>query len=349
MAIIGRAADAFWTGFCVYCIHMFEIEAKKSLGQNFLKNPGVIGKIVDAGEIGAGDTVLEIGPGTGAMTQIILDRIEAVDNLGDKKDKAALEEARPTRLIVIEKDRRAIPVLEAKFKAFLDNGTLRIIEGDFLEMEMGQIIGRIHEKKAKIGAETGEKGAKSAKKQHITPYKIIANIPYYITGAIIRKVMETDLKPKTAIFLVQKEVAERITRKGAGSGVKKSQKSNILAESIAAYGRTEYLFTVVRGNFVPMPKVDSAAIRISDISDRRFEESGVSEELFFEVMKAGFAHKRKKLSSNLKEYLEKKTSASPAASISDIFSQKNINPDARAEEITTDMWFDIAKSIKAMI
>ncbi len=285
------------------------------------------------------------------MTQIILDRIEAVNNLGDKGAPAGGQEA---CLTVIEKDRRAIPVLEAKFKGFLEKGTLRIIEGDFLGMDMAELLG-VSGKQTRV--QMAGKQAKNTQK----PYKIIANIPYYITGAIIRKVMEADLKPKTAIFLVQKEVAERITRKESGSGAKKAPKSNILAESIGAYGRPEYLFTVVRGNFVPMPKVDSAAIRISDISDSRFAESGVSEELFFEVMKAGFAHKRKKLSSNLREYLDKKSekktgnvaasaaSSNASSSLSAIFSEKNIGIDARAEEITTDMWFDIAKSIKAMI
>lgn len=299
----------------MYTANMFEIEAKKSLGQNFLKNTTIIEKIVDAGDIQKGDFILEIGPGTGAMTSIILERV-----------KAAGKEA---KLTVIEKDSRAIPVLEAKFKAEIESGTLEIIEGDFLELETSKII-------------------RTAKNKAFS-YKIIANIPYYITGAIIRKVLEDKIKPKKAIFLVQKEVAERITRKEeSGSGKAGRAKSNILAESISAYGKAEYLFTVVKGNFTPMPKVDSAAICISDISNQRFEETGVSEEMFFEVMKAGFAHKRKKLSGNLKEYLLKKgiDAEKTAKIIAEIFEEASKTSDnTRAEEISTDKWFEITQMI----
>lgn len=296
---------------------MFELEAKKSLGQNFLKNPSIIERIVDAGEIEEGDIVLEIGPGTGAMTAIILDHITEASKTAKNKAK----------LIVIEKDQRAIPILTEKFREFIEKGVLEVIEGDFLEMEIGKIIKK--------------------------PYKIIANIPYYITGAIIRKAMEDAIKPKTAIFLVQKEVAERIARR-EGKDKDWGKRSNILAESIGAYGKAEYMFTVARGNFVPIPKVDSAAIRISDISGSRFDESGVSEELFFETMKAGFAHKRKKLAGNLKEHLIKKQTAAGktpdpeeiSERLRHIFSTEGIGGDARAEEISTDTWFKIARSLR---
>ncbi len=306
--------------YFMYTVSMFELEAKKSLGQNFLKNTTLIEKMVNAGEIQAGDMVLEIGPGTGAMTGIILKHIEKANEKGGKSGSSSQKAS----LIVIEKDRRAIPILEEKFKDSIMRGELRVLEGDFLEMDMQSLFKK--------------------------PYTVIANIPYYITGAIIRKALESVLKPKTAIFLVQKEVAERIVRKeGKGKAGSKDrdgnqrQKSTILAESISAYGKAEYLCTVARGNFVPMPKVDSAAIRISDISGARFDSSGVSEELFFEVMKAGFSHKRKKAASNLRDFFSKKQNGQNMQSVEDMFKEEGISPDARAEEISTDGWFAIAK------
>jgi 16S rRNA (adenine1518-N6/adenine1519-N6)-dimethyltransferase len=333
---------------------MFEIEAKKSLGQNFLKNRTIIERIVAAGNIEKGDTILEIGPGTGAMTEVILEHIARFGT----DEKAG-------KLILIEKDRRAIPILEAKFKGFLDKKQLRIIEGDFLEAEIGDILGNFAAKNGKKpGKRIGKTGRKASKQPKT--YKTIANIPYYITGAIIRRCLEAEIKPETAIFLVQKEVAERITRKETSS--KGQQKSNILAESISAYGKAEYLFTVVKGNFVPIPRVDSAAIRISDISDRQFAEHGVSEAAFFEVMKAGFAHKRKKAISNLKDFLQKneKTAKMTAkAQTNEIISKiesilsktakkdgdngeknKETGENIRAEEIHTETWFQIAEIVQ---
>lgn len=122
-------------------------------------------------------------------------------------------------------------------------------------------------------------------------YTIVANIPYYITGEIIRMFLETQNQPQSMTLLVQKEVAERIAR---------SKKESILSLSVKAYGVPKYEFTVPRGAFVPAPKVDSAVLTIANISRKNFTHS-VEEKKFFTLLHAGFAHKRKFVRSNLTE------------------------------------------------
>jgi 16S rRNA (adenine1518-N6/adenine1519-N6)-dimethyltransferase len=144
---------------------------KKSLGQNFLTSTRALREIIEASDIHPEDTVLEIGPGDGALTQKIL-------------------ESKPKQVIVVEKDDRLIPILEERFKKNIDAGELKIIHADILD-EL-------------------EKGIDFSDKS----FKIIANIPYYITGLIIRRVFSLKSLPERVILLVQKEVADRmVTRK----------------------------------------------------------------------------------------------------------------------------------------
>lgn len=285
--------------------------AKKSLGQNFLKNTHIIEQIVAAGEIKAGDTVIEIGPGAGALTGVILKKIK---DYGTGK------------LIAIEKDSRAINVLKDKFSEALDMGIFELIEGDFLEMNLAQL--------------TGTK-----------PYTLIGNIPYYITGAIIRHSLEATYKPNQIVFLVQKEVAERI--------VCRNTKHSILSQSIALYGTPELLMTVSRGNFVPIPKVDSAVIRIKNISDQNLVQNHITSQLYFDILHAGFAHKRKKLFSNLFDDLKiKKSTTSPhsapaehsiKASLFRIFEELHLKEGVRAEELTPEQWILLVSKISSDI
>ncbi len=121
-------------------------------------------------------------------------------------------------------------------------------------------------------------------------YKLVANIPYYLTGEIFRTFLETTNQPRSVTLLVQKEVAERIAR---------SKKESILSLSVKAYGEPKYEFTVPKGAFVPAPKVDSAVLTIKIISRKSFKNKKL-EDKFFELVKAGFAGKRKKLGAKLK-------------------------------------------------
>ncbi len=212
---------------------------KKSLGQHFLHNPFYLNKVADAADIQKGEAVVEIGPGEGALTKVLL--------------------ARGAKVVAVEKDMRLIPLLKEKFAG--DN--FEVVEGDALEFEAPQ------------------------------KYKVVGNIPYYISGALFKKFLVARHQPSTLVFLVQKEVAQRIAR---------DKKESILSLSVKAYGKPKYIATVPRGAFAPPPKVDSAILLVSNISRNNFKTLE-QEKRFFELVRAGFGQKRKLLKNNLKELL----------------------------------------------
>ncbi len=169
------------------------------------------------------------------------------------------------KVFVVEKDRNLIPLLTEKFSQYIESKKLVIIEADILEFNPSHY---------------------SLVPNH---YKLIGNIPYYITGAIIRKFLESDYQPALAVFLVQKEVAERI--------VAREGKESILSLSVKAYGEPKLVAKVPKRYFTPEPKVDSAVVLINSISKDNFKY--VTEQNFFIVIKTAFGQKRKTLVKNL--------------------------------------------------
>lgn len=144
-------------------------------------------------------------------------------------------------------------------------------------------------------------------------YVIVANIPYYLTGEIFRMFLTARNQPAAMTLLVQKEVAERIVR---------ARKESILSLSVKAYGTPKYEFTVPRGAFKPAPNVDSAVLTVRDISRNNFPNKK-AEELFFALVHAGFAHKRKFVRKNLVE------AGLPVGTIAE---------KARAEDLSLSTW-----------
>ncbi len=161
-----------------------------------------------------------------------------------------------------------------------------------------------------------------------TPYKLIANIPYNITGAILEKFLSCDNQPKRVVLLVQKEVAERI--------VARNDKESILSISVKIYGEPKYVEKVLAGSFSPAPRVDSAIILISDIFKSRL--GGVEEEKFFRFLKAGFASKRKKLSSNLSK-------VAPKERVLEVFQELGLDENLRAEDLKVEKWVEIVSKL----
>lgn len=239
--------------------------------------------LVTSGKVISDDTVLEIGPGEGVLTEALL--------------------ATGADIIAIEKDRDLIPLLNEKFSAEIASGQLRLIEADVLDFDP-----------AKVGLHAGT-------------YKLIANIPYYITGAIFEKFLTEKNPPSLMVMLIQKEVATRI--------VARDKKESILSLSVKAFGVPKIVAKVPASAFRPAPKVDSAILLVEDISNEHFP-SAEAIDTFFKVVRAGFAHKRKLLARNLEVVAEKE-------SISKAFGNLTISANARAEDLALPVWLSLAR------
>lgn len=255
------------------------MRAKKSLGQNFLNNKGVVRDIVEAAELTSDLVVFEIGPGKGALTAEMLDRGYIV--------------------VALETDERMIEMLEERFSLEIKERRLILIKGDIKEVSVSETMRR-------YGS-----------------YSVVANIPYFLTGLIIRKLLEEELQPVSITLVVQKEIAQRV--------VSRDGKESILSIAVAAYGKARYVKKIPRRYFSPQPKVDSGILHIFDIGRSRFGE--VKEERFFEIVRAGFLHKRKKLIKNLEG-----ASVSPAL-LESAFEKIGLDTNVRAEELSVDHWF----------
>lgn len=272
--------------------------AKKSLGQNFLKSSKALNDIVVSSNISDGDLIVEVGPGLGYLTEKILDFLKE-NNLSKCK------------LIAIEKDDRLIEVLKDKFKA---NTQFELIHGDILEINMSDIL------------ENNKTNPKA---------KLIANIPYYITGAIIRKGVDEDLFDSMTL-LVQKEVAERASVRDG--------KESLLSLSIASYGICNYISTVKAGSFVPAPKIDSAVIFIK----RNDSNIKFNKKIFFDLIHAGFAHKRKTLMHNLKVLSSSNNSETDYSHVNwvNLFEKNNLDLKVRAEDLKFANFVELANQLE---
>ena len=272
---------------------MIEMRPKKSLVQNFLKSEAALRKIIEAGEIKLDDIILEIGPGKGALTAKLLEKAKIV--------------------IAVEKDDALFEFLKNKFAEKIREGKLILIHDDILKFQISNY--------------------------QFPKYKIIANIPYNITGAVLKKFLSAEnpsgiapsavdpramlraSQPELMVLMLQQEVAQRI--------IARDNKESLLSVSVKAYGEPKMVMKVPARYFSPAPKVDSAIIAIKNISRKFFEKNEINEERFWKIVKAGFAHKRKKLGNNLKNLINP-IGLAPVA-------------DKRAEDLTLSDWKELVK------
>ena len=258
-------------------------EYKKSLGQHFLNSDHVPKKMCDAAGDLAGKTVLEIGPGTGALTKEIL--------------------ARGAKVVAVETDKRAVEALTETFPTAIADGFLTIHHHDARSLNP-----------ADFGLSTQS-------------YIAISNIPYYLSGALFRQLLATDTQPSAIVFLVQKEVAERIAR---------SKKESLLSLSVKVFGNPTYIGTVKRTHFSPPPKVDSAIILIQNISQDQL--GGLTAADFFTLLHLGFGQKRKQLLGNLSARFER-------THLEQVFTTCGLEKTVRAEDVPLPSWLTLAKKL----
>lgn len=202
------------------------------------------------------------------------------------------------KIIAIELDDKLIPILRQKFT---ETKNVEIIHEDILKINIPKLL--------------------SDYKLKTTNYKLIANIPYYITSPIIRLFLEQEKQPQEIFLMIQKEVAERI--------VAKAGKMSILAVSVQYYAQAEIMFAVSKNSFSPAPKVDSAVIRIKP--NKKFEKE--IDRKFFRVVKAGFSAKRKTLLNNLASSLQLEKNL-----VEEKIKTAGLQPTVRAQELSIDDW-----------
>ncbi len=211
------------------------------------------------------------------------------------------------QVIAIEKDEDMVSILKERFADALRKQQLILVTGDIraLDTDTLQVLCD---------------GA---------AYKVIANIPYYITGEIIRQFLTIEPQPKSMTLLVQREVAERIARE---------KKESILSLSVKVYGTPHYIDTVPAGAFSPPPAVDSAILHIASIQKNAFHD--LEEKDFFTAVKTGFAARRKQLKGNLK-------SRYTTESIEHAFAKCHLPETVRGEDVTCSQWVQLAQLLKS--
>lgn len=254
---------------------------KKHLGQHWLHDRFVLDHIADEAAVGASDTVLEVGPGLGTLTSILLGRAEKV--------------------ISVEFDEELARKLPGQFPG----KNLEVVYSDILQYDARNLP---------------------------AGYKVVANVPYYITSKIIQKFMLEANRPSVVTLLIQKEVAERVAAMPGDM--------SILAVSAQLYADVSLGDVVPAELFTPPPKVDSQVVTLRT---KQLElPQGVDEKLLFRVVKAGFSAKRKKIRSSLSGGLGVSKEA-----VDLLLASVAISPDERAESLSVEDWKRLTEAYHA--
>jgi len=260
----------------------YGLKPQKGLGQNFLADPASLRKIIDAAGIQPDDTVLEIGPGLGSLTQLLA--------------KSA------ARVVAVELDSKLVTALEEILQPY---SNVELLRADILEVNLNEIL-----------SEPG--------------YLVVANIPYYITSALLRQLLETQYPPARLVLTIQKEVAERICSEAGDL--------SLLALSVQVYGKPSITAAIPAGAFYPAPKVDSAVVRVDIYPEPVIQREKL--DTFFTLTKAGFSQKRKTLSNALSGgmHWEKDFTVN-------LLIKSGIDPKRRAQTLTLSEWKHLVEKV----
>lgn len=264
----------------------------KFLGQNFLIDEKVLEKIIETADIKEGDNVIEIGPGLGVLTQALL--------------------AKGANVAAIEKDKELIPVLEENLKEFKNacgeqSRTMKILNDDFLAIGLDKLISDFD-----------------------GYYKVVSNIPYYITSPVLRKILTAEKKPQEIVFLVQREVAERIAAKPGDMSV--------ISVFVQFYGTPSVEKIVKPESFWPAPKVESAILKI--VLNKKPALAGDELKKFWRLVKIGFSSRRKTLANNLAAGFRIKP-----IEIRDSLKGLGFTDKTRAQELSMEDWLKLFRAI----
>jgi 16S rRNA (adenine1518-N6/adenine1519-N6)-dimethyltransferase len=266
----------------------------KIMGQNFLIDRVILKKTIEAAQLTQEDNILEVGPGIGTLTKELAQKAKKV--------------------IAIEKDRTMIEILKEILK---DYKNIEVIQSNALNYP-----------DFSIQKNRGSSIQPQLNRDKLpTHYKIVANIPYYLTSPLIRKFLEEKYQPEVMVLMVQKEVAQRICST--------PPHMSLLAVSVQFYAKAEIVSYVSKKCFWPSPKVDSAIIKI--IPKTNLEK--VDKDLFFKIAKAGFSQKRKQLINNLSRFFEKDKNQTHQWIL-----KNNINPTQRAETLSLQDWINLTNN-----
>jgi 16S rRNA (adenine1518-N6/adenine1519-N6)-dimethyltransferase len=270
----------------------YGLQARKGLGQHFLVNSGILNMITGAAELSPSDLVLEVGPGIGILTR------ELVGQAG--------------WVIAVELDTRLAEMVK---ETLLPESNFSIINTDVLKVEPLELIQQ-------------EKGKFPAAIADPLNYKLVANIPYYITQPIIRHFCEAKLKPRIMVIMVQKEVAKNI--------IAQPGDLSLLAISVQYYGKPEIVGYVPARNFYPAPKVDSAILKITMYPKPPLIVT--SEKSFFKIVRAGFCARRKQVANSLAQGLD-----IPKPEVLSLMEKTEVIPQKRPETLTLEEWAHLEK------
>ena len=253
-------------------------EAKKRLGQHWLTDAASLDEVVEAAQLTATDTLLEIGPGLGDLTKRLL--------------------AVTSQVTAVELDDDLIGQLQQQFGP----AGLQLVHQNILDFDLSSMP---------------------------AGYKVVANIPYYITGQVVRRLTSSPNPPSLIVLLVQKEVAQRLA---AGPG-----QTSILTISAQLFGQVDALAVIPAACFVPPPKVDSQIVRLTKHTQPITQ---VPAEDLLRLVKAGFSERRKKLRSSLSGGLQR-----DKAEIDQVLAAAQIDPAARAQDLSISDWEKLYNSL----
>jgi 16S rRNA (adenine1518-N6/adenine1519-N6)-dimethyltransferase len=269
-------------------LHQFGFKPKKRLGQHFLVDEAVLERILSAAELSPGDIVVEIGPGLGILTEGLA--------------------RRGTKVIAVELDSKLVALLKKRLAAFPD---FKNIHADILGVTPAQLL------QDNLPASELARG-----------YKVIANLPYYITSPVLSHFLEAQPRPLEMVVMVQKEVGEAIA---AAPG-----KMRLLGVKTQFYSKPAIISYVPAASFYPPPKVDSVILRLDVYSQPPIEVSDVAG--FFDIVMHGFSAPRKQLRNSLAHSLEM-----PPSQVASLLEKAGIEAKRRAETLSLEEWRELWK------